>query len=130
MSHSVVSIVLVALGGAAGAVSRRAVELSGLFDRVPWGPTLFCNVSGCLAIGIVWALFSHFNVNEMWCRLCLTGLLGGYTTYSSFSLDAMKLIQAGRAVEALLYVALSLLLGLGACAVGLFAMQKFLKILA
>ncbi len=105
----------VALGGAFGAVARYLVGLAVVF---PLG-TLTVNVLGSLAIGIVWAHFTAKGLHG-WLPLILTGFLGGFTTFSAFSLDTMRLIEGGRFSAAFLYVAASVLLSLGACALGLW----------
>jgi CrcB protein len=108
-------VISVALGGAFGAVARYLVGLAVAF---PLG-TLTVNVLGSLAIGIVWA---HFTARGLqgWLPLVLTGFLGGFTTFSAFSLDTMRLIDDGRMGAAFTYVAASVLLSLGACALGLW----------
>lgn len=93
---------LVALGSALGGCSRFA--LAGWFDGRPedgfyWG-TLLVNISGCLAMGII-AAWSEAE----WVRLfLLTGVLGGFTTFSAFSLHALRFVQAERWGAAAAYV--------------------------
>ena len=108
-------VISVALGGAFGAVARHLVGLAVAF---PLG-TLTVNVLGSLAIGFVWAHFTAKGLHG-WLPLVLTGFLGGFTTFSAFSLDTMRLIEGGRVGAALTYVAASVLLSLGACALGLW----------
>lgn len=108
-------VISVAIGGALGAVARYLVGLAVAF---PLG-TLTVNVVGSLAIGIVWALFTARGL-QAWLPLVMTGILGGFTTFSAFSLDTLRLIEGGRIGAAFMYVAASLLLSLGACALGLW----------
>ena len=108
-------VISVALGGAFGAVARYLVGLTVAF---PLG-TLTVNVAGSLAIGVVWALFTARGL-QAWLPLVMTGFLGGFTTFSAFSLDTMRLLEAGRLGAAFTYVAASMLLSLGACALGLW----------
>ncbi|MEN8894937.1 MAG: fluoride efflux transporter CrcB [Yoonia sp.] len=108
-------VISVAIGGAFGAVARYLVGLAVAF---PLG-TLTVNVLGSLAIGIVWAGFAARGL-QGWLPLVLTGFLGGFTTFSAFSLDTMRLIDDGRMGAAFIYVAASVLLSLGACALGLW----------
>lgn len=108
-------VISVAIGGAFGAVARYLVGLAVAF---PLG-TLTVNVLGSLAIGIVWASFTARGL-QGWLPLVLTGVLGGFTTFSAFSLDTMRLIDDGRMGAAFTYVAASVLLSLGACALGLW----------
>lgn len=118
-----VALVLVAIGGGLGSMAR--VWLAGLVARrygegFPWG-TLAVNVTGAAAIGVLAALLLAPDgagiVHEtVWAGLVL-GLLGSYTTVSSFSLQTLALVRTGAPGRALGNVALSLGLCLGATAV-------------
>lgn len=102
---------LVALGGATGSVLRHlTVQAVGS----PLG-TLLVNVAGSFAIGI---LFVTLAGRGALAPLFMAGLLGGFTTFSAFSLDALKLWQAGQGGQALLYVGASVILSLLAVALG------------
>ena len=109
------TIVSVALGGALGAVLRSLVGLAVAF---PAG-TITVNVIGSLCIGIIWAVFNAKGL-QAWLPFVMTGVLGGFTTFSAFSLDALRLVEAGRLAAAGGYVMASVLLSLTACAVGLW----------
>ena len=115
MGGMIFPVISVAIGGALGAVMRYLVGLAVAF---PLG-TLTVNVLGSLAIGIVWAHFTARGLHG-WLPLVLTGFLGGFTTFSAFSLDTMRLIDDGRLGAAFMYIAASVLLSLGACALGLW----------
>lgn len=118
---------LVFLGGGLGALSRFGVINMGVFDHDKYYYTVAINITGCLTIGILWALFQHWNVGKTWNYLVFTGFLGGYTTYSAFTLDAMQLVQDGQWWRAAFYVAVTVVGGLGGCALGLFMTEKLLK---
>ena len=111
-------LLLVAIGGAFGSVARYGVGMaaaSWLGLAFPWG-TLVVNVLGGLAIGVLAARVGPAEENM---RLLLgVGALGGFTTFSAFSLDALRLMHREPA-HALFYVAASLILSLGACGLGL-----------
>lgn len=109
------SLLSVALGGALGAVARFLVGLAVAF---PIG-TLVVNVIGSLLIGMIWAHFTARGLHG-WLPLVMTGFLGGFTTFSAFSLDTMRLIESGRIGSAMGYVLASVILSLGACALGLW----------
>jgi CrcB protein len=109
------TLIAVALGGAAGAVLRYLVGLAVVF---PLG-TLTVNVVGSLMIGIIWAVCNAKGL-QAWLPLLMTGFLGGFTTFSAFSLDTLRLVEAGRLAAAGGYVMASVLLSLAACAVGLW----------
>jgi len=119
-----IEIILVALGGAIGACGR--FWLSGVVARrvgetFPWG-TLVVNVTGALAIGLLAAgLLTTGGVAEPWRGVWIgvvLGVLGSYTTVSSFSLQTLALARAGEKGRAALNVIASFALCLGAAVVG------------
>ena len=99
----------VALGGAIGSMGRAGVSVwmpsVGAFPL----PTLAVNLLGSLAIGLMWATLTRMGASPMWSAFVITGVLGGFTTFSSFSLETLQLFEQGAWQTALLYVALSLL---------------------
>jgi fluoride exporter len=109
------AVLWVALGGAIGSAGRYLLGSwigSHTSGRFPWH-TLTVNVLGCLAIGMLWAYMNR-NLPDPAMRLFLvTGILGGFTTFSSFGLETFQLIQAREYVQAFSYVALSNLAGIG-----------------
>ncbi len=118
---------IVGLGGAIGAMGRYGIQHIGIFDENKYCYTAGANITGCIAIGILWALLHYWNADKNWSLFLLTGVLGGYTTYSAFSLDTMLLLQNGMIWRALAYVAITLVCGLGGCALGLLVTERFLK---
>jgi fluoride exporter len=111
----------VALGGATGAVTRFAVaQWTGARWgwTFPWG-TFAVNVTGSLAIGLVMTLLVARGADPAYQLLLVTGFLGGYTTFSAFSFEALTLFEARRWDAAALYVIGSVVLGLLATALGL-----------
>lgn len=119
---------LVALGGAVGAVGRyqlgRAVtHIAGPNTGFPWG-TLSANILGSLAMGVLagW-LARHGNGGEPMRLLLGVGLLGGFTTFSAFSLEMVLLAQRGSLGLAMLYAGVSVLAGLAALYLGLVTMR-------
>ena len=116
----------VALGGALGAVSRFWVisAVSALAPhRFPWG-TLVVNVLGSFVIGALYVLMTErLELNEQWRAVLVVGFLGAFTTFSTFSLDALLLLQDGHALQAGLYVLSSVLLCL-LCAWGGIALMR------
>lgn len=119
----------VALGGALGALSRFGVENLPIFEHNRYYFTVGINLSGCFVIGVLWALFHYLGMPRWVYLLTLTGFLGGYTTYSSFTLDAMERLQAGRIDEMVYYILITVFGGLGGCALGLFGTEKLLKMI-
>lgn len=106
---SFVPYLLVLAGGMLGGMARFFV--SGMIGRwigqtFPWG-TLAVNVTGCLLIGALAAAFRHFgaDMQQEWLRdFAFVGVLGGYTTVSSFTLQTVNLALDGEAVQAVFNV--------------------------
>ena len=105
------NFVLVGLGGALGAMARYGISvLLPSFDPSRHFPlaTLTANAVGSVLIGLVVAsLFTGAKLGDEWRLLVVVGLLGGFTTFSAFSLETLMLFQAGRPAVAALYAALS-----------------------
>lgn len=116
------NILLVAIGGAFGSVLRYLVAvLTGRWfgPAFPWG-TLAVNVIGAFAIGLLTETIARRLNASMELRLLLvTGILGGFTTWSSFTLDAIALFERGETVAAASYVIGSLVLSFAAVFAGL-----------
>jgi fluoride exporter len=110
---------LIALGGAIGSVLRYLMVTA---IGAPIG-TLAVNVLGSFAIGV---LFVWLGAREGWQLFLMTGVLGGFTTFSAFSLDTLKLLQAGQTLQAAAYVGASVALSLAAVALGVALMKATL----
>lgn len=120
-------IALVAIGGAVGCVSRYEADQLNIFADKIYN-TLFINITGCLLIGILWSLLDKANATSgLIYRTAVTGLLGGFTTFSAFSLHPVLMMRDGNISEALLYVLLSVAGGIAACAAGLFITDKMIN---
>ncbi|MFB9067771.1 fluoride efflux transporter CrcB [Pseudofulvimonas gallinarii] len=117
------AVLLVGSGGFLGAVARYAlaawiVQVAGT-DRFPWG-TLVVNVAGCLAVSVLAGAAERFNALGPDARLFLvTGVLGGFTTFSAFGLETVQMLRRGDAVNAALYAGASMGLGVFAVWLGL-----------
>ena len=107
----------VALGGALGATLR---YLALLAWPAPWG-TVAVNSAGALLIGLlaIPLLLADQGIHPL-APFLVTGVLGGFTTFSAFSLDTLRLIEGGRIGAAVTYAGGSVALSLGACALGLW----------
>ena len=126
---------IVFFGGGLGAMIRHGVNLAGLRLLGPDFPyaTFFINVSGSVVMGLVAAYFAfvaeaaeYWGIPSQHWRLFLTtGILGGYTTFSAFSLDAALLYERGELALALLYIAGSVLLSIAGLFAGLAVIRHF-----
>jgi fluoride exporter len=114
------TLLQVALGGAIGAVARYltslgAVRLMGA--GFPWG-TLAVNVLGSFLMGLLVVLLAQKDATRL-APFLLTGILGGFTTFSAFSLDALAMYERGETMLAGFYVGASVILSLSALAVAM-----------
>jgi CrcB protein len=115
----------VALGGALGASLRYLTGVATLRlmgPGFPWG-TLTVNVLGSFAMGVLVVTLAHLGGNRF-APLLMTGLLGGFTTFSAFSLDAVTLYERGEVALAGGYVAASVVLSLAALFAGLLVARS------
>jgi CrcB protein len=108
-------ILLIGAGSFLGGVSRYLLSLA-VQPRAALFPTgtLAVNITGCLCVGIVFGLFDRGQITHEWRMFLATGFLGGFTTFSAFSNETFMLFRDGQAGYALLYIALSVILGLSA----------------
>lgn len=109
------SITLIGLGGAIGSIFRflvtTFVEGRILPISFPYG-TLIVNVTGCFAIGIIYAFSDKLNLSPELRGFLATGICGGYTTFSAFSYQSINLIRDGHTIQFFTYVLGSVVLGL------------------
>lgn len=109
--------VLVAVAGAAGALSRYGIGHAVGERSFPWA-TLAINVLGSFLLGLLWRVGLERDWPASTVTPLGTGFLGAFTTYSTFSNETVALVRADRAAAAGAYVALSVLAGLLAAAAG------------
>lgn len=114
--------IAVAIGGAVGAVARFAVSKLSVFllgPHFPWG-TLAANVSGSFCMGLALAWFAKYDPQQAALKAFVTiGILGAFTTFSTFSLDVVTLYKERTVMVAGAYVVASLVLSLGGLLAGL-----------
>ena len=97
------SVIAISLGASAGSVLRwgLGLMLNALFPPIPMG-TLAANLIGGYCIGLAVSFFDFFPaLSPEWRLLCITGFLGGLTTFSSFSAEVVEMLVNGRALQAL-----------------------------
>ena len=120
------NLLLVGFGGAIGSMAR---YLLGLWTLQRWGPgfpwgTLGVNITGSFLIGLLAELIMRkFGASPEMRLFLITGVLGGYTTFSAFSLDAITLFERGDPALALIYIAASVVLSILAVFAGLALMR-------
>ena len=111
------SILMVAMGGALGSSARYLCSKAFVILLGPSFPfgTMFINIAGSFLMGVCVALFAGAEMPDSTKLFFMTGLLGGFTTFSAFSLDAYTLYEKGEITMAGLYILLS-------CAVSIFGL--------
>lgn len=122
----------VALGGVMGAEGRYALGVlrPDAATSFPW-TTLLVNVLGCLGLGVLMVVLFEFleTPHRLLRPLLGTGVLGGFTTFSAFSLDVERLVRSGHSGTAVAYLAASLLGCLGALTVATAATRTLAQLL-
>jgi CrcB protein len=116
------NILLIGLGGGIGSIARYLCQrgMALIYSNpFPWG-TFTVNITGCFLIGIFWGMsWRSFETNESWKLFLMTGLCGGYTTFSAFSLEGIGLLKEQRTGLFFLYIAGTVLIGLFATYAGM-----------
>lgn len=116
------NLLAIAAGGALGALSRYG--LTNLFGMLvgrgfPWG-TLLVNLIGSLIMGVLFVIVvQNEAVRREWESVLTVGFVGAFTTFSTFSLETLLLLQTGRTLTATAYVAGSVVLCVAACGLGM-----------
>jgi CrcB protein len=123
------SFLIVFVGGGVGSALRHGINLlsARLFGTAfPWH-TLIENVTGSIVMGLLagYFAFKADPSSQHWRLFLTTGILGGYTTFSAFSLDAVLLYERGETALAALYVLASVALAIGGLFAGLALVRHF-----
>ncbi len=109
-------VLLVGFGSFIGGMSRYLVTLfvqNKILSTFPYG-TLAVNIIGCFLIGVIYGLSERGNVNPEWRLFLATGIMGGFTTFSSFSNETVSMLRDAEYLPAFSYVAFSVIVGLAA----------------
>ena len=121
------TLIAVAVGGAIGASGRYLTGLAMirlLGANFPWG-TFTVNILGCFIMGVLTETFAlRWNLGPEWRSFLTTGVLGGFTTFSAFSLDAVGMIERKDHITAGLYIAGSVGLSIAALIIGLYLARQ------
>jgi CrcB protein len=116
------------IGGGLGAMLRHGSNLAGMRMLGPNFPyaTIFVNVFGSLLMGLIVGYFAFKgDASQNWRLFLTTGILGGFTTFSAFSLDAVLLYERGNIGGASLYVLASVILSIVGLIAGLWMVRQF-----
>ena len=117
------ALLLVGLGGFAGSVGRYVVHLL-IGERwsliFPWG-TFTVNILGCLLIGLLLGMVGRgaMTMDQTLKLLLVTGFCGGFTTFSAYSMDSIRMLEQGHTIQFLIYTIGSVVLGMMATFLGL-----------
>ena len=116
------NIIAVGAGSFIGGIARYLVSLAvkGISKGFPWA-TILVNLLGCLIIGLLWGFLSR-NASEStsWGLFLTVGLCGGFTTFSTFSKEALTMLQTGQIWGFASYITLSILAGIALVAIGYY----------
>lgn len=122
-------IIAVALGGAVGSVGRYMTSLAvERYSRSNFPfETFTANLLGCLLIGLLWGYFEKVSISNEFRLFLFTGLVGGFTTFSTFARENVDLLRAGEYLHALIYLIFSNLFGLLLVALGFYISNHLLR---
>ncbi len=121
------NILIVGLGSFVGGTLRYMLSIA--FNKIARSCTfpigiLVVNVLGCFLIGVLYSYFKNRVGESLLPLLLMTGVLGGFTTFSTFSLEVLQLYQQNELLKAILYVIVSVGIGILACFLGCIVGNK------
>ena len=120
-------ILMIGIGGFIGTIFRYIISIgiqNKFLSVYPFG-TFTVNIIGCFLIGIVYALSDRGNIPVEWRLFIATGILGGFTTFSSFSSETVSLLRDSQYSFAFLYVFGTVFIGILATFAGIFLIKAF-----
>jgi CrcB protein len=123
--------ILLAAGGAIGTLLRYSLSgltynfINGIF---PWG-TLVVNLSGSFAIGLLWGFFEIENITPDMRNFIFVGILGGFTTFSSFTLESFNLFRDGEIKYAISNIVASNIVGLALVFAGFYISRYIINLI-
>lgn len=124
-------IILLLIGGAVGTLARYA--LAGFTHKIYLGTfpmgTLMVNLLGSLVIGFLWGISESRNISPNYRSFVFIGLLGGFTTFSTYALETMNLLRENEIRQALTNMVATNLLGLFLVLAGFFLAKGFINLI-
>jgi len=114
-------LLVIGAGGFIGATCRYVLSQfiqSKFLSAFPIG-TLTVNIIGCLLVGLIFGLSERANIPSEWRLFLVTGLIGGFTTFSAFSIESVALLRDGQYLYLFAYVSASVILGFAATLLGI-----------
>ena len=120
-------VIYVGFGGFIGSILRYSLYIltSNILGYTSPVATIFVNIIGCFSIGFAYQLFNtHLIISENLRLFIMIGLLGGFTTFSAFSIDAFLVYQNSGRILAIAYVVLSIILSLLATLTGVWLIKS------
>ncbi len=118
-------LLVVGLGSFIGGVLRYLLSVviqAKTMSIFPWG-TLLVNIAGCFCIGLLFGIANKAGLSTEWKLFLATGVLGGFTTFSAFSLETIQLFRHEHYLPAITYITASIVLGLLTTLTGLAAVK-------
>ncbi len=126
VSDIIKNIAVVGAGSFIGGAARYLVSvlIKGIGKGSPWA-TLAVNLAGCFLIGLLWGYFSRSaSESSKWALFLTVGLCGGFTTFSTFSKEALMMLQSGNFWGFAGYIALSVIAGIAFVALGYYGFNN------
>ncbi|MGJ8684433.1 MAG: fluoride efflux transporter CrcB [Nonlabens sp.] len=120
-------LLFVFIGGGLGSCLRFYFSIVENSTSLKWIPTISVNIIGCLLLGGFLAAFHKEQMAHHWYILLGIGFCGGLTTFSTFSAELFMLIKSGAYSSAIMYLLLSIVLGIIAAAISYMAMERLLS---
>ena len=114
-------VLFVGLGSFIGGISRYLVSLfiqNKFLSTFPYG-TLAVNIIGCFLIGIIYGFSERGNMNAEWRIFLATGIMGGFTNFSSFSNETVSMLRDAQYLQAFSYIFFSVIIGLAVTFAGI-----------